>query len=188
MNHSNNHSNSRNDYSDKYNNPNTNDTNNNDNISIATTTSTPINNGKTNLKSKSSCARAQHYSLLNETKIQKIQIIVAGYNSKSHHLFRTSHTYPLIPTHHYFPPTHISTFHTIILDFSKIISTISKKRRTPRSYKKKSTQRSLNKTISTNSHHNRNPLVCTLRIVHPQPAVVSLQSAVVSSTVGSRLL
>ena len=39
---------SRNDYSDKYNNPNTNDINNNDNISIATTTSTPINNSKTN--------------------------------------------------------------------------------------------------------------------------------------------
>ena len=47
-----------------------------------------VNNGKTNLKSKSSCARAQHYSLLNETKIQKLQ-------------FRTIVTQPLIPTHHF---------------------------------------------------------------------------------------
>ena len=145
------------------------------------------NNGKTNWRSKSSCARAQHYSLLNEEKIQKLQII-AGYNSNSHLSFGQL---PLnLPYQHitFYPPTHISTFHTIIMDFSKIISTISKIRRTPRSYKKKSTQKSLYKTISTNSHHNRNPLVCTLRIVHPQPAVVSLQSAVVSSTVGSRLL
>ena len=60
-----------------------------------------VNNGKTKQRSESSCARAQHYSLLNEYKNTKvtnnsrIQLQLTPFD-------RTTVTQPLIPTNHYF--------------------------------------------------------------------------------------